>query len=301
MAGEDLSPGEDALLVLWTVLRDAGADADALASEVVGRTFEILRDSGPESAWAFDVGLHIALHELDREVLFEQQIRDRGEDADRPPIPLSADTFLYARCAVLTSGQAVYEAVLADPERFASTWDLDAEALLELADAVLDDLGAEPTSTRDLPSYESGSNGRYWSSDGLSDGAKLPLSPLQVSWRGGWGNHPALILDRARLQPISDAVASALGRPGGALDQWREGRGLEQIDVGLSVPLDWNDRSDPVQVYEGALLVTVFLEQADLDLTNDILTSEAIAKVKTRLSEVAKRRRWPAIDWEDSQ
>jgi hypothetical protein len=165
---------------MWSVLHDAGAGPEAVASDVVGRAFAILSALGAASARAFDVGLHLALHALDREVLFGQPIRDRGEDSDQPPIPLSDDAFLYARCAVLTSGKAAYDAVLNDPAQFATTWDLDAEALLELPNAVLDELGADPDSRTDLPSYETGSNPLHWSSTTGHQERAAAVAPLVV-------------------------------------------------------------------------------------------------------------------------
>jgi hypothetical protein len=297
----DLDDSEDGLRVLWSVLHDAGAGPEAAASEVVGRAFAILSAMGAASARAFDVGLHLALHALDREVLFGQPIRDRGEGSDQPPIPLSDDAFLYARCAVLTSGQAAYDAVLKDPAQFATTWDLDAEALLELPNAVLDELGADPDGRTDLPSYETGSNALYWSSTTGYQEQTGPLAPLLVGWRGGWGRHPALILDATRLNPIAATVTRDLGQPGGVLDRWRADRGLLQIDVGLSVPLDWWDESDRSQVSEGALLVTVILDQADLDLPDPDLIIAVTSKVTAQVSEVARRRRWPAIGWAQHQ
>jgi hypothetical protein len=297
----ELDAGQDGLRVMWSVLQDAGADHDAVASDVVGRAFAILSAMGAASARAFDIGLHFALHALDREVLFGQPIRDRGEGSDQAPIPVSDDVFLYARCAVLTSGKAAYDAVLSDPAQFATTWDLDAEALLELPNAVLDELGADPDSRTDLPSYETGSNPLYWSSTTGFQEQTSSHAPLVVDWRGGWGNHPALILDATRLNPIAATVTRDLGRPGGVLDRWRADRGLVQVGVGLSVPLDWWDQSDRSQVSEGALLVTVILDQADLDLPDPDLVTAVTSKVTAQLSEVARRRRWPAIGWAQDQ
>jgi hypothetical protein len=96
-------------------------------------------------------------------------------------------------------------------------------------------------------------------------------------------------------------VTKDLGQPGGVLDRWRVDRGLLQVDVGLSVPLDWWDESDRSQVSEGALLVTVILDQADLDLPDPELVNTVRSKVTAKLSEVARRRRWPAIGWAQDQ
>jgi hypothetical protein len=290
--------GGDELAVLWSVLEQSGAAPGATAQVVIDRAYEILLDRGADAAVLFLRGLHGALYELDRESLFAQPIRDRGEDLSSPPIPLSDDTFLYARCAVLTSGRAVYESVLQDPRSFAATWDLDAESLLELPERALAELGADPLDPEPLPSYETGSNREHWSVpvEGTRP-SRLP-SNVGVSWVGGSGQHPALIVDSARLDPIAVAVAAEVGSPGGALDRWLRDRGLRGVAVELMVPLDWHDRStDRVQVHDGKLVVPVHLEQADLELADADLSAAAVRRVTARLSDVARRRRWPAIDW----
>jgi hypothetical protein len=284
--------------VLWSVLERAGAAPGARARVVIDRAYGILLEQGADAAVLFLRGLHGALHELDRESLFAQPIRDRGEDLSIQPIPLSDDTFLYARCAVLTSGHGVYQSVLQDPRSFAATWDLDAESLLELPERVLAELGADPLDSELVPSYETGSNRAHWSAPATGSRTSHQPSSVNVRWAGGWGQHPALIVDGARLDPIAAVVAAEVGSPGGALDRWRHDRGLRTVSVELMVPLDWHDpRTDRVQVYDGELAVPVHLEQSALERSDAELVKIAVAILRERLSDVARRRRWPAIDW----
>lgn len=147
---------------LWAVLEAAGAAPDRPASDLLPVIAETLYAAGGKACTEFTTGMHLALFELDREELFRTPVRDRGESDAHPPIPLSEDTFLYARCAVLLSGRKTYESILSNPGLFAATWDMDAEGLLELPDEVMDQLGAQPQTPAGLPSYETGSNSAYW-------------------------------------------------------------------------------------------------------------------------------------------
>lgn len=152
-----------ALARLWAVLEAAGAAPDRPASELLPVVAETLYAAGGKACREFTTGMHLALFALDREELFRTPVRDRGESEAQPPIPLSEDTFLYARCAVLLSGRETYESVLRDPRLFAATWDMDAEGLLELPDEVMDELDVQPQTPAGLPSYETGSNAAQWS------------------------------------------------------------------------------------------------------------------------------------------
>ena len=81
----------------------------------------------------FQERLAEVLFHLDMRALSKQKVRDVDESRWRPRIPLSDDAFLYARCAVVAAGRAVYQGVLDDPGRFAGRWDLGAEHLLNVA------------------------------------------------------------------------------------------------------------------------------------------------------------------------
>jgi hypothetical protein len=154
---------ERALSRLWTVLESAGAAPDRPASELLPIVAETLNAAGAGACDEFVAGMHLALFALDLEELFRTPVRDRGESLDQPPIPLSDDTFLYARCAVLLSGRETYESVLRDPRLFAATWDMDSAGLLELPDEFMDELDVQPQIPAGLPSYETGSNSAHWS------------------------------------------------------------------------------------------------------------------------------------------
>lgn len=149
---------------LWSVLDSSGAALGSEAAQVLAAAESVLVRAGKKAITEFSTGMHLALFELDREDLFRRPIRDRGEDTSRPAIPLSSDTFLYARCAVITAGRDTFDRVLSEPAAFEAVWDLDAEALLELPSAALDELDAEMDTPPGLPSYETGSNGEHWPS-----------------------------------------------------------------------------------------------------------------------------------------
>lgn len=133
---------------------DRSTDADA-----VERLTAALRAGGRRKAVGFAERLAATLYELDREVSCHQPVRWFDEPADEPPIPLSDDSFLYLRAAVVAQGRAVLERVLADPAALLTRpWD-DGEALLYAAE---DAAGGEIETKF---SYETGSDEEHWSRD----------------------------------------------------------------------------------------------------------------------------------------
>ncbi len=66
-----------------------------------------------------------------------QDVRDVSEDPESPALPMSADVFQDARCAVVAAGRHAWERVAADPVALRGVWFLsDGELLLGLvADA----------------------------------------------------------------------------------------------------------------------------------------------------------------------
>lgn len=123
--------------------------------ESVARLIEALRRAGKRTARQFAETLAAVLYELDREVLADRTIR-WADSPDREPIPLSDDSFLYLRCAVVAAGRPTVDAVLADPAVLESrVWE-DGESLLYAADEAAGD-----EIDTDL-SYETGSNTEHW-------------------------------------------------------------------------------------------------------------------------------------------
>jgi hypothetical protein len=108
---------------------DGSTDDDA-----VERLTAALRAGGKRKAVGFAERLAATLYELDREVLCDQPVRWFDDPEDEPPIPLSGDSFLNLRAAIVAQGKAVVEQVLADPAvLLRKPWD-DGEALLYAAE-----------------------------------------------------------------------------------------------------------------------------------------------------------------------
>ncbi|WNI24736.1 DUF4240 domain-containing protein [Streptomyces sp. ITFR-16] len=76
-----------------------------------------------------------ALYRLDQEKFGVLPVVDLS-DGDGNPFPMSADQFLYTRCAVVAAGRAVWESVFYDSGKFApyASTHYDAEWLLYVPD-----------------------------------------------------------------------------------------------------------------------------------------------------------------------
>lgn len=133
----------------WSLIELLGGRVD---DDGVGRLTGALRQGDDGTAVAFAERLAAVLYELDREELFEQPVR-WADAPDEEPLPLSADTFLYLRCAVVAAGRATVDAVLADPAVLRDRLWEDGELLLTAADVEVDT----------AVSYETGSNTEHWS------------------------------------------------------------------------------------------------------------------------------------------
>lgn len=137
----------------WQLIAVLDGSTDDRAVERLAAT---LRAGGKRKAVRFAERLAATLHELDREVLFRQPVRWLDDPDEEAPIPLSGDTFLYLRAAVVGQGKAFVEQVLADPAVLLTRrWD-DGEALLYAADQA----AGERIDTR--YSCETGSNEQHW-------------------------------------------------------------------------------------------------------------------------------------------
>ncbi|MEI4273452.1 DUF4240 domain-containing protein [Klenkia sp. LSe6-5] len=125
-------------------------DGQPVGEPVLRLTAELER-RGPRTSRAFAERLALVLFELDREALADRTIR-WADAPDEPPIPLSDDSFLYLRAAVVAAGRDAVAAAIADPTSLERRpWD-DGEELLYVA-------GDHETSV----SYETGSNEAHWS------------------------------------------------------------------------------------------------------------------------------------------
>ncbi|WP_328558224.1 DUF4240 domain-containing protein [Streptomyces sp. NBC_00358] len=76
-----------------------------------------------------------ALYRLDQEKFGTLPVADMT-DRNGEPFPQSADVFLYARCAVVAAGRAVWEGVFFDVDKFApyTSTEFDGEWLLYVPD-----------------------------------------------------------------------------------------------------------------------------------------------------------------------
>ncbi|MFB6564281.1 DUF4240 domain-containing protein [Streptomyces sp. NPDC056400] len=76
-----------------------------------------------------------ALYRLDQEKFGTLPVANLS-DRDGSPFPQSADQFLYTRCAVVAAGQAVWEGVFFDVDKFApyTSTEYDGEWLLYVPD-----------------------------------------------------------------------------------------------------------------------------------------------------------------------
>ena len=116
-----------------------------------------LRDE--ESIFKFDDILANKLHSLDtrehcRACYAGELDPDNGDDY------ISADDFLYARCAVVANGRDFYAAVLADPGKFPQQ--VEFEALLSLPDAAYERKTGKSYEHVSPISYESFENSAGW-------------------------------------------------------------------------------------------------------------------------------------------
>jgi hypothetical protein len=126
---------EDRFWALLGLVGDIRADDEPYAALVA----ELARQP-VEDILGFEETLARLLHQLDRRDLgevFAKWSADDGEapfDEDGRPF-LSADLFLYARCAVVVAGRDAYRAVLADADRVRPLldWEQQDEELLSVA------------------------------------------------------------------------------------------------------------------------------------------------------------------------
>ncbi|MFF2304382.1 DUF4240 domain-containing protein [Streptomyces sp. NPDC058128] len=104
-----------------------------------------------------------ALHRLDQEKFGTLPVADLTA-RDGSPFPQSADVFLYTRCAVVAAGQAVWESVFFDVEKFApyTSTAYDGEWLLYVPDKAYELATGEEWHRRTRYCSESYSNRDGW-------------------------------------------------------------------------------------------------------------------------------------------
>ncbi|HEX6874984.1 MAG TPA: DUF4240 domain-containing protein [Nocardioidaceae bacterium] len=155
----------------WAVIDDMSGQADDAACH---RVFLTLRRRGPDEIVAFQDRLGEVLYRMDLRSIAKQRWRDVETPRWLPRLPwISADGFLYARCAAVAAGRQTVEAILADHRRFARAWDLGAERLLYVAGETYEAVAGRPWPHEHvLPfDYETGSNpAGGWKRDGYPPG-----------------------------------------------------------------------------------------------------------------------------------
>ncbi len=92
--------------------------------------------------------------------LYHLDGRDYAEASVAEDESLSADLFLYARCAVLANGRTFYERVRANPALFPK--DLYFDALLRLPEAAYEQRTGQPLPRAPKYIYETGFNVEGW-------------------------------------------------------------------------------------------------------------------------------------------
>ncbi|MFJ3517877.1 MULTISPECIES: DUF4240 domain-containing protein [unclassified Streptomyces] len=104
-----------------------------------------------------------ALYRLDQEKFGTLPVTDLS-DRDGRPFPQSADQFLYARCAVVAAGQAVWEGVFFDADKFApyTSTKYDGEWLLYVPDQAYELATGEERHRATRYSFETFSNRDGW-------------------------------------------------------------------------------------------------------------------------------------------
>ncbi|WP_088285881.1 DUF4240 domain-containing protein [Kineosporia sp. A_224] len=158
----------------WELVAVLGGRADA---ESCHRLYLELRRTDTDTVVAFGQRLHEVLHRLDLRSIAAQRWRAAQEPWWMPRIPgISADGFLYARCAAVGEGRATVEAVLADHRLFKRRWDMDGEFLLGVVPEAYAgcsgrDWYHDHHGRADLLDYETGSNpDGGWRRDGFPAG-----------------------------------------------------------------------------------------------------------------------------------
>lgn len=143
----------------WGLIDLVLKDPPARDRAAFGPLEEALGRAGEDEIKAFEDLMARHLHDLDRSELAALPSSATG-------LPLSSDSFLYCRTAVVLAGEGAYRSVLADPEqfrRFTEPGGPEAEFLLYVAQhAYESSTGREWEHVSPLD-YDTGSNPDGWS------------------------------------------------------------------------------------------------------------------------------------------
>lgn len=141
----------------WEVL--GRLDFDEEDDDILEPAVAALAAMRPEDIESFERMMASKLHALDTRahaaaVYAGEHDPDDGDDY------ISADDFLYARCAMLVNGREAYEAALGDPGRMLP--EVTFEPILYLADRAYERATGNELPSVDGPSYESFRNQAGW-------------------------------------------------------------------------------------------------------------------------------------------
>ncbi|MEV6955515.1 DUF4240 domain-containing protein [Streptomyces sp. NPDC051183] len=127
--------------------------------ETITAIEEALESLSGAEITSFHDRLSEVLFALDRKDLNDVEYRFFGayEAAGESP-----DDFLFARCAVVASGSAEYNGVMADPSAFAKAWDWCGQDLLNVIEEAYEEVTDEVWEYESPVNYETGSNAKAW-------------------------------------------------------------------------------------------------------------------------------------------
>ncbi len=140
----------------WEIIGLAGGSADESAMHRIRVRLRVLAE---DDILSFDDRLAEVLRRLDEYRIAKQRWRDVSEPRWLPRIPgISADGFLYARCAAVLQGPEVVAAIIEVPRRFKARWDTAAESLLFVGSEAWEAATGRAYTHETSINYETGTN-----------------------------------------------------------------------------------------------------------------------------------------------
>jgi hypothetical protein len=259
----------------WNLMGVMGGQVD---QDAVARLRGALKLLPTADVVAFQERLARVLYELDREVLARQTVRFADDPPDAAPIPMSGDTFLYLRAAIVAMGRETFEAVLADPSLLERDEWYECEHLLYVADEVTGD------DIETAVSYETRSNQRHWTVPPEPDPEpwgddRMPVSvmchdlsnPINAMRPDGT-LFPALYpapdyIDLDELLVWGPTLARIVAVHGGV----RSDLGVDQIGIRIDFDTAWRTEPEVVERYDDqeyhvGLVLPVQVAVADADV-----------------------------------
>lgn len=143
----------------WSLIDELGGEVTDASWH---RLYRALRRLEADEILAFEDRFAEVLFRLDLRSVAKQRWRDAADPRWLPRLPfISADNFLYARCAAVAEGRQTVEAVLTNHRRFRQTWNTEeAERLLSVSQEAYESATGQPWPDEHVSpyDYETGSN-----------------------------------------------------------------------------------------------------------------------------------------------